>query len=193
VIEEHRTSLFRRDAGATLIGRRLIAVIAAGAFVASVVVYLYSFKGLTLDAMGYWVFALHGGIFLFFVPMCVIEHSSLTKQTFFWKEFNKGKPGWVYFFINFLGLIALVHFVLFLVLSHAASPQIMNGQYVLNGHGQIRKILTESEYLSLKGYELRIFATGWIFFYFALAAYWWFPRWKENSISGGNLIGDQSE
>ena len=179
MIEEHRTSLFRRDAGASLIGRRLIAVIAAGAFVASLAVYLYSFKGLTFEAIEYWAFALHGGILLCLIPMFVIEQSNLSAQTFFWKEFNKGKPTWVYPTIKLLGLMAVVHFVLFLVLSRAASPEIMNGQYVLNDHGQIRKALTESEYLSLKGSELRIFATGWLFFYFVAAAYWWFPRRKE--------------
>jgi hypothetical protein len=37
-------------------------------------------------------------------------------------------------------------------------------------------MLTKSEYLRLKAGELRLFATGWIFFYFVPTAYWWFPR-----------------
>ena len=171
MIEDQSTFLSRKDAGATLTVRRLIAVVAAGAFVSSLAVYVYSFRGLTFDAIEYWVFALHGGIFLFCIPMCVIEYSSLREQTFFWKEFNKGKPAWVSSIIKILGLVAMVHFGLFLVLSHAASPEILNGQFVLNDHGQIRKVLTEGEYLSLKGSELRIFATGWIFFYFVAMAY----------------------
>jgi hypothetical protein len=57
-----------------------------------------------------------------------------------------------------------------------ASPEIINGEYVLNNHGHIVRTLTRSEYLRLKAAELRLFATGWIFFYFVPTMYWWFPR-----------------
>lgn len=44
----------------------------------------------------------------------------------------------------------------YLVQSHAASPELKNGGFVLNNHGQIVKVLTQSEYLKLKGEELRL-------------------------------------
>jgi hypothetical protein len=69
---------------------------------------------------------------------------------------------------------------LFLVQSHASAPEIINGQYVLDNHRQIVKVLTQPEYWTLKGAELRIFATGWIFFYFVLTM-WWFPRQSEST------------
>ena len=65
-----------------------------------------------------------------------------------------------------------------------ASPEIINGQYVLNNHGQIVRVLTRYEYLRLKGAELRLFASGWMFFYFVPTMYWWFPRNTANQHEG---------
>jgi hypothetical protein len=96
-------------------------------------------------------------------------------ETFYWKQFSRGMPKWVLPTIKLLGLFFFFHFILFLVQTHAASPQIKDGQYVLNNHGQIVKALSELEYFRLKGAELRMFSAGWIFFYFVPTMYWWFP------------------
>jgi hypothetical protein len=69
-----------------------------------------------------------------------------------------------------------VVFLVFLTLSHAASPEILNGEYVLNSHGKIVGHISERDYLFLKGWELRLFASGWILVYYALMMHWWFPR-----------------
>jgi len=139
-------------------------------------VYAASFLGLTLDRMGDWGFALTIGTFAFMIPMILIEYPSVRERTFFWVGFSKGRPNWTRPAITFLGAFFFVHFVLFLVLSHGAAPQIVEGNFVLNNHGRIIKELTKARYLSLKGDELRIFATGWIYFYFIAVMYWWFPR-----------------
>lgn len=164
-----------------LIARRFLAILSLGAFIISVAVYAGSFNGLTMGRMGRYVFELHGGMILLLLLMCATEHSALRERTFFWKGFSEGMPAWVYPTLKLLGLSAMIHFVLFLALSHAAAPDIMNGKYVLNDHGQIKKVLTEAQYLSLKGYELRIFASAWIFVYFILGVYWWFPRGKGST------------
>ncbi len=91
-------------------------------------------------------------------------------------------PKWVVPTIKLFGLFFLVHFIVFLVQSHAAAPAIQDGQYVLDNHGRVVKVLTASEYLSLKGAELRLFATGWMFFYFVPVVYWWFPRNRESGF-----------
>jgi hypothetical protein len=155
--------------------RRSLAILSGLALLASVAIYVASFDGLTLDGMRFWPFALHLGIFALFVPMCVIEYSPITQRTFFMKGFAIGKPTWVVPGIQILVIFYLVHFTLFLILSHAASPQIVNGQFALNDHGTIKKILTQHAYLNLKGDELRLFAAGWISFYSVTTAYWWFP------------------
>ncbi|HET6218792.1 MAG TPA: hypothetical protein VFE27_17350 [Acidobacteriaceae bacterium] len=93
-------------------------------------------------------------------------------------------PKWVVPGIKLLGLFFVVHFALFLTQSHASAPKIKNGEYVLDDHGKIVKTLTQSEFYEVKGAELRLFATGWMFFYFVPTAYWWFPR------TGQKIVGN---
>ena len=161
--------------------RWLLAILSLAGLAVSVVVYVASFKGLTLDRMGIWVFVLHVGIFLPLIPMYGIESSAIRDRTFFWDGFKRGKPSWALPLIQILGLFFFAHFVLFFLISHGASPKIVDGRFVLDSHGQIKKLLTEAEFHSLKGYELRIFATGWMSFYSTTAIYWWFSAMKKRS------------
>jgi len=112
--------------------------------------------------------------------MCMIECPSMAQRTFFMKGYAIGKPPWIISGIHAPGVFFAAHFILFLVLSHAASPEIVNGQFVLSDHSSIKEILTEHEYLRLKADELRLFATLWMFFYFATTAYWWFPSHRSS-------------
>jgi len=130
---------------------------------------------MTMDRIAGWGIGLHIGIFVLLIPLYAVEYPAMNNRTF-WKGFARGMPKWVFGGIQVLALFFAVHFVLFLVQSHGAAPEIKDGQYVLNNHGNIVKRLTQSEYDELKGAELRLFATGWIAFYAPLAAYWWFPR-----------------
>ncbi len=156
--------------------RKSIAMLVACGLAASIIAYVGSYLGMTMDAFPIWVIAIHMGIVIFWVPMCVLEYGSLKDRSFFWKGFSHGKPKWVVPTIKLLGLLFAVHFLLFLIESHAASPQIKDGQYILDNHGQTLRLITQSEYLHLKATELRLFATGWICFYSVSLAYWWFPR-----------------
>jgi hypothetical protein len=127
-----------------------------------------------MDSMMHGALALHLGVFAVMLPLFAVERSAIRNGTFFWNGFSQGKPNWVVPAIKLLGLFFAVHFVLFLVQSHAASPAIRNGEYVLNNHGEILRTLTRSEYFHLKSAELRIFASEWMFFYLVPATYWWF-------------------
>jgi hypothetical protein len=79
-------------------------------------------------------------------------------------------------------LLFVVVFFSFLALSHAALPDIINGEYVLNSHGKIIGHISERDYLFLKGWELRLFASVWILAYFAIMMHWWFPRQDEWTV-----------
>ena len=156
--------------------RRFLAVISICGLALSVVAYIGSFIGTTMDGIFRWAIVLHVGIFVLLLPMYGVEYTALKNRSFFWKGFAQAMPRWVVPCVKVLGVFFFVHFVLFLVQSHAAAPEIKNGEYVLNDHGRLVKILTQGEYLGLKGAELRLFATAWMFFYFVPAMYWWFPR-----------------
>ena len=84
--------------------------------------------------------------------------------------------------MKILFLLFVVVFFSFLALSHAAMPDIINGQYVLNSHGKIVGEITERQYLFLKGWELRLFASGWILAYFTAMMDWWFPPQDEWTV-----------
>lgn len=159
-----------------MIVRRTLAIAAALGFLASMSAFVGSFFGVTMDKLGVWIFLFHGGVFLLFLPMVAIEFPAIKANAFFWTEFARGKPSWVLSGITASFLFFVIFFVLFLVLSHVSSPEIRNGEYVLNNYGEIVRVLSESEYLQLKGWELRLFASGWMCFYFVLTIYWWFPR-----------------
>jgi hypothetical protein len=164
--------------------RRSIAVAAACGLAASIAAYFGSYIGVTMDGLPSWAIVLHIGIFIFWIPMCILEYAPIKDRNFFWKEFSQGKPKWVLPTIKLIGLFFAIHFVSFLIESHFASPQIKDGQYVLDNHGQILKVITQREYLHLRGAELRLFATGWASFYSVSLAYWWFPRLRvRHSIS----------
>jgi hypothetical protein len=156
--------------------RRCLALVAASALAASLIVYALSFVGTTMDEMFRWAMLLHAGVFALFLPMYVVEYSAIKNSKYLWDRIWRGLPRWAVRAIQVGGLLFAAHFVLFLVQSHAASPEIVNGAYVLSDHGRIVKELTESQYRWLKGDELRLFATGWLSFYLPLALYWWFPR-----------------
>lgn len=167
--------------------RRILAALAGCGLFASVIAYIGSYIGTTMDSVFRWAILLHIGIFVLLLPMYMLEYSTVKARSFFWKGFSRGMPSWVIPTIKLLGVFFAIHFLLFLIQSHAASPQVVNGQYVLDNHGQIVKVLTQREYFRLKGAELRLFATAWMFFYFVPAAYWWFPRNRERLTSDASV------
>jgi hypothetical protein len=172
------------DKNKVSVTRRFLAILSLAGLAASMVVYVGSFKGLTLNGMGSWMFVLHVGIFVLLIPMYAIEYPGIRNRTFFRDGFRLDKPVWVCYMVHFFGAFFIIHFILFFLVSHGAAPKIVDGKFALDNHGQITKWLTEAEFLSLKGYELRIFATGWTSFYSFAATYWWFPRWSGAASRG---------
>lgn len=156
--------------------RKCLALVGFAAGITSTIVYLASFFGFTLEGHGRLFVGLHAGAFVLLVPMFLLEYSSMRQRRFFWNGFGAAMPSWAVPTIKVLGGLAIAHFLLFLLLTRATSPKIKDGQYVLDDHGRTAKILTEDEYVRLKGWELRMFAAYWLFFYTVAVLYWWFPR-----------------
>jgi hypothetical protein len=156
--------------------RKLVAVAAAPGLVAGIYIFVASFLGLTMNQLGGRAFLLHAGIFALFIPLVFVERWSKGADPF------RGKPRWVLRSMQVTFLLFVVVFFSFLALSHAASPDIINGEYVLNSHGKIIGHISERDYLFLKGWELRLFASGWILAYFAIMMHWWFPRQDEWTV-----------
>jgi len=153
--------------------RRVIAIAAAPGFVAGIYIFIASFFGLTMDKLGAKAILLHLGIFALAIPLVIAKRWSKGVSPF------GGEPRWVVRSIQILGLLCVALLLVFLALSHAASPEIINGEYVLNNHGKIVGYISERDYLFLKGWELRLFASSWMFAYYSLIMHSWFPRQEE--------------
>jgi hypothetical protein len=167
-----------------LVLRKLLATLSILGLVASIFAYLASFFGLTPgpDTDSHlWVFAFFGGFILLYLPLVIVEYGSLSDRTFFWKGFAATRPRWTVPVIQIFGAVAMAHFVLFLILTHAASPAIVKAQFVLSDHGDVRRVISRSQYLSLVAWEMRFMASFWIFFYLVVTLYWWFPSGRPLS------------
>jgi len=156
--------------------RKIMAVVAVPGLIAGIYIFVASFFGLTMDKLGAKAFLLHLGVFAIGIPLVVVERWSKGRNPF------RGKPRLVLRSFQILFILFIAVFFTFLALSHAAMPDIINGEYVLNSHGRIVGHISERDYLFLKGWELRLFASGWILAYFAIMMHWWFPRQDEWTV-----------
>ena len=156
--------------------RKVMALAAVSGLGAAICTFLASFFGLTMDKLGSKAILLHLGIFALAIPLVFVERWSTGANPF------RGKPRWALRGMQSLFLLFVVVFFVFLTLSHVASPDIINGDYVLNSHAEIVGHISERDYRFLKGWELRLFASGWMFGYFAMMIYWWFPRRDEWTV-----------
>jgi hypothetical protein len=152
--------------------RRLLAFLSSRGIAAGIFVYIESFYGATLGSSLNWIVPLGIGAFAIHSSIYAVEKD----RAYFSKEFARDMPSWVAPCLKLTGLIVLAHLVWFAVQGDFALPTVEDGQYVLDSHGRILKILTQMEYLRLKEGELRIVVALMISFYFPAMMYWWFRR-----------------
>lgn len=119
-----------------------------------------------------FIWLLHIGIFVVIVSAIFVFRKSLQLQDEQIKSnplkvfgtLLKGTPYWL-IGIGIAGFIyALINFSLF-ASSQIGTPDIQNGHYVLQEHGQLIKTITETEYHHYKANEVRGFSGHWIAFY----------------------------
>jgi hypothetical protein len=120
---------------------------------------------------------LHLGIFALAVPYIVVERMKANGQQFSYGGVApyEGRPIWVKRSMGIVFAFFITFFLIFLIQGHAASREIIDGEYVLNNHGTIVRYLSANEYFQMKASELCLFASGWMANY-GLMMYWWFPR-----------------
>ena len=156
--------------------RRLLAFLSASGISVSIYVYVQSIVGSSIDSMVPWVIVTGVGAIALHIPIAIIERKSLQDRKFFVNVFSQYGPTWGVTCIVTSWLFALAHFIWFLFESHAASPVVENGQYVLSSRGRIVGIITHTQFQILKSLELRVFSAIMIACYLTSAVYWWFPR-----------------
>lgn len=156
--------------------RRFLSILSACVVAASILAYLCSFFGAPVDMIMPWFIPVFLGWMVLLVHIWAIEYPASRKPSFAWKGFARGMPNWVAPLSWILQLFFIANFVWLAVHFGMGAPAIMDGQYVLDSHGQILKVLTHAEYFTLKEVELRTFAALMVFFYFVPMTYWWYRR-----------------
>src|SRR5215468_10709658 len=111
--------------------RKVIAIAAASGLLGGIYIFIASFFGMTMDRLGARAFLLHLGIFAIGIPLFFVEEWPKRVDPF------PGKPRWVLRSMQMLFLLFIVEFFAFLASSHATSPAIINGEYVLNSPEKI--------------------------------------------------------
>jgi hypothetical protein len=160
-----------------LVIQRFLAVLGGFGLAASIVAYLGSFRGVTLDTFGPWTFVLHAGVFLLIMPMTVIEYASFRGKTPSWIWFSGGRP---------------IERGSFSWKNYAEAAPLWEDEFFWKGFSRgmpkwvvptikVLGVFFASQFVLLlvhrdwaKTAELRMFAALWIFFYFVTTAYWWF-------------------
>lgn len=143
-------------------------------------VHLLSIVDFDVSARFPFVWVLHLGIFVVFIP-AILYHKKNKGLEHFWEFEKTDTPGsveldlehapkWLQVIAWGGAFYAALNFVLFLI-SQDGSPTVKDGQFILENHGKLIKILTEQEYHHYLANQLRGFSGHWMAFYgFAAAA-----------------------
>jgi hypothetical protein len=162
--------------------RAFFAIAAAAGVAASITGYFASLAGVILRDLP-WLIILSTGAILVQIPIGVLEYSSLNSVIFSWKAFVllDGIP-WLQTrlrvcvrTLRLFWFLTMANFIWFGIRASGGVPEIKDDIYILNSHGKILKILTESEFLALKSEYLRCFLALMVFCYMVAVIYWWFP------------------
>ena len=160
--------------------RRAISIFALTGFFASLLIHLTTFLGIDPAKHVPWVWGLHLGIFIVFIPMLLVQ--GLTPKKEFWNKFFALMPIWARYAIKAFFAYALINFALFFFLSKGGVPEVREGKYVLHNHGDVIRELSEDEYELQKSYVVRGFSGHWMVFYLIPALYFWYRK-TEPAVS----------
>ena len=163
-------------------------------WIMALIVHLLSVFDIGVEEKIPYIWGLHIGIFLIWVPTIIILKKSGAFSAFevsgmqkagspirFFKFLSERAPYWVVV-IAAAGLAyAVVNFFIFFF-AQTGTPAVRNGQYYLHNHGQWIRNITEQEYHHYKAATIRGFSGHWIAFY-GMAAALLYPFKKNLNLS----------
>lgn len=130
-----------------------------------------------------WSVLAFGGIFVNIVSIYFAEFPNAVRGRVTWRQLHRDTPKWGSNCEIALGVLAVAHFLWLLKLTGGGATAIIDGQFVLDSHGQILRVLTESEYFAIRGLWLRCFAFGYGAMYVSIALYWFFRDNQKTASS----------
>jgi hypothetical protein len=150
--------------------------------VLGLIVHLLSILGFNIQDKIPFVFLLHVGVFVVWIPAILDLQKNEELVAYQQSRKKKGMnpfgvfrivfrqtPTWLMVIAIGCFFYAIVNFMLFMT-SHQGTPDFRDGQYVLHHRGELIKTITEQEYHRYKANELRGISGHWLAFYgFAVA------------------------
>lgn len=150
---------------------------AVAGFILGLIVHLAAVSGYDLSRDIPFVWILHVGVFIVFVPGIIyMRQNKAYQQLAAEKQWRSGgvkqqfqvlfggTPLWLRLTMVMMFVYAIVNFLLFMMSQHGV-PDIREGEYILHNHGEIIRTITEEEYYHYRANELRGFSGHWLLFY----------------------------
>ncbi len=154
---------------------KALCIIAVIGFTLSLIAHIVSVSGIYIGEQFPFVWALHLGIFVVWLPtiLKLKNKTGFSKRDrkygdslkMFFKAIFFDMPKPVMIISLFCFVYATLNFWLFMDAGQGGTPSIVDGKYLLQNHGLLIKELTESEYFKLKANEIRGFSGHWMMFY----------------------------
>jgi hypothetical protein len=165
-------------------------IIAITGFCLSLSVHLATFVGVDPQQSFPFVWLLHIGIFIVWLPAILIANRRTkgAPRSDQWRTIFRGAPWWIAALIGPVFLYAFFNFFFTIfVLLGGHSPTVRNGAYALSDHGRVVRTISEHDYHRYRAYEARLFSGHWMLFYLAATAML-YPRSEE--ADGVSVIND---
>jgi hypothetical protein len=157
--------------------KKILFYLALTGWTLGLLVHILSLLGIDVNETVPFVWLLHIGIFVVWLPVVLdlkkntelqeYQQSGMLKKMNpigFFKIIFKETPTWMTIIAVAGFFYAFINFMLFLA-TQSGTLDVKDGQYILQNHGQLIKILTEQEYHHYKANEIRGFSGHWILFY----------------------------
>ena len=157
---------------------QLLGLTALVGFCLSIVVHVSALFGVDVLAKAPYVWLLHLGIFVVFIPL-VFSSRKVFGANPSLSTIRSAFPAWVVVLGVGIFAYAALNFLLFALATDGGSPSMQNGRFILQSHGRFVRELSSTEYTAFRANEVRGFSGHWLAFYFISFAYFMFRRRGE--------------
>jgi hypothetical protein len=151
--------------------------LAAAGWTLSLIINIFSIAGVDLGEIFPLIWLFHIGVFAVWIPLIFNLRNNELLMSYQRSDFlQKMNPNWLFKIVfkntpPWMTAISVGGFFYVFVNSilgetfQNGTPQIKDGQFILQNHGDLIRILTEHEYHLYKANEIRGFSGFWIAFY----------------------------
>ncbi len=151
---------------------------ALAGFILSLAVHIAAVFGVDASARFPWVWSLHFGVFLVFIPFVISSRKTFKGKPSL-AEARQLFPGWVLALGAVIFVYVAINFILLILATEGGSPSIMDGRFVLQNHGKWIRDITAAQYNALQASVMRGFSGHWLTFYYLPLAYFLLRRPKD--------------